>query len=42
MQPWGNKAGVTVQTESAAETKTFVDELFAVCVGGVKSEIPGY
>lgn len=32
MQPLGNKAGVTVQAESVAEAKTFVDELFAVCV----------
>lgn len=32
MQPLGNKAGVTVHGESVAETTTFVDELFAVCV----------
>ena len=34
MQPLGHKAGVTVQAESVAETTTFVDELFAVCVEG--------
>ena len=32
MQPLGNKAGVTVQTESVGEATTFVDELFALCV----------
>jgi hypothetical protein len=32
LQPLGNKAGVTVQPESAGEAMTFVDELFAVCV----------
>lgn len=32
MQPLGNKAGVTVQAEGAAEATTFVDELFALCV----------